>query len=97
MSDLNRIQKIPDPPSFSLMEPKHDQVHTRNTLINIINHDRTCPSEYSMSGSVDLQFSSKGLHLCNLNKRHLVLKLDELCLAMAIERSLTYSECVKRF
>ena len=88
MSDLNRIQKISDPPSFSPVEPNHDLLHTRNTLTNIINYDCTCPSEYSMSGSVDLQFSSKGLHLCNLNIRHLVPKLDELRLAMATERSL---------
>ena len=31
-----------------------------------------------------LQFSSKGLHLCNLNIRHIIPKLDELRLTMAI-------------
>ena len=31
-----------------------------------------------------LQFSTKGLHLCNLNIRHILPKLDELRLTMTI-------------
>ena len=38
-----------------------------------------------MAGSVDLQFSSKGLHSCNVNIRYLVPK-NELRLAMATQR-----------
>ena len=35
-------------------------------------------------GNLFLQFSSKGVHLCNLNIRHTIPKLDELRLTMAI-------------
>ena len=46
----------------------------------------TCLSDEMPSRTLDLQFSSKGLHFCNLNIRYLVPKLDELRLAMATER-----------
>ena len=35
--------------------------------------------------NLNLQFSSKGLHLCNLNIRHIIPKLDEFRLTMAID------------
>ena len=38
--------------------------------------------------NIELVFRSKGLHFCNLNIRHIVLKIDEFRITMAHEHCL---------
>ena len=48
-------------------------------------NDAACPPAAAPARCANLDFSSKGLHLCNLNVRHLVPKIDELRIVMATE------------
>ena len=47
--------------------------------------------------STEFIFKSKGLHIANLNVRHIVPKIDELRFVMAMIWGLTYSGLVKPF
>ena len=67
-------------PATSTKHPNNDML-----CVNLVSdkpYDRfvTPPSRNG-----NLKFSLKGLHLCNLNVRHLTPKLDEIRLAMAEE------------
>ena len=55
--------------------------------INSISCENDASSETGISIDTDLIFRSRGLHLCNLNIRHLVPKLDELRISM------THNQC----
>ena len=44
-------------------------------------------SETELDGSTELSFCTKGLHISNLNVRHLIPKLDELRITMAEDKS----------
>ena len=46
-------------------------------------NDSSCPSSETR---IDLNFLSKGLHLCNLNVRHLMPQIDELRIVMATDK-----------
>ena len=55
--------------------------------INSISCKNDASPETGISINTDLIFRSRGLHLCNLNIRHLVPKLDELRISM------THNQC----
>ena len=67
-------------------DPNHERLCNNNMPTNNRIDGPTCLSDEMPSRTLDLQFSSKGLHFYNLNIRYLVPKLDELRLAMATER-----------
>ena len=55
--------------------------------INSVKCTNDASPETGISNDTDLIFRSRGLHLCNLNIRHLVPKLDELRISM------THNQC----
>lgn len=67
-------------PAASTKHPNNDMVYVN--LVSDKPHDQFVTSS---SRNGNLTFSSKGLHLCNLNVRHLMPRLDELRLAMVGE------------
>ena len=67
-------------PATSTKHPNNDML-----CVNLVNDKPYDRFVTSPSRNGNLKSSSKGLHLCNLNVRHLTPKLDEIRLAMAEE------------
>ena len=44
--------------------------------------DATCMSQTS-SDFIEFDFSSKGLHICNLNVRHILPKIDDIRIVLS--------------
>ena len=72
-----------DHPSISSVETNCDTVLSKSNFVTLHSSETSCLVPESERKNVDLTFESKGLHLCNLNIRHQVPKLDELRLALA--------------
>ena len=74
--------KKPDSPGIPSTDTTQYVVnnHNKNTSTN----DPICLNATSPHAKIrELQFSSKGLHLCNLNIQHILPKLNELRVVMA--------------
>ena len=59
-----------------------DNTYDTNDLAN----DTTFPPTKSAENRINLHFSSKRLHFCNLNIKHLLPKLDELRIVMVSDK-----------
>lgn len=57
--------------------------NSASTATHLLSPQRSSPSE--SEAVADLTFHSKGLHIANLNVRHLFLKLDEIQIMLASE------------
>ena len=80
-NDTDKSKK-PDSPGIPSTDTTQYVVnnHNKNTSTN----DPICLNATSPHAKIrELQFSSKGLHLCNLNIQHILPKLNELRVVMA--------------
>ena len=81
---------LPDNPDESIAELNTDQSQgqscSNNSSLNI--PEPICISESNLNDNddyIDLKFRSKGLHIANLNDRHLMPKIDELRVTLSCE------------
>ena len=84
-SESDSTQENDDHPSISPVETNGDTVLSNSSFVTLHSSETSCPSPETEREIVDLTFASKGLHFGNLNIRHLVPKLNELCLALAAD------------
>ena len=80
-NDTDKSKK-PDSPGIPSTDTTQYVVNNRNK--NTSTNDPICLNATSPHAKIrELQFSSKGLHLCNLNIQHILPKLNELRVVMA--------------
>ena len=89
MDSVERTSSVIEAPphSDSFINPRLDALSQDSTDPNTesCTNDAACPPAAAPARCANLDFSFKGLHLCNLNVRHLVPKIDELRIVMATE------------
>ena len=76
---MNRFIELQNEDSISLEEFVPDiETNVSNDSVSDITNDSHDIDETESINAFVLNFSSKGLHSCNLNIRHIIPKLDEL-------------------
>ena len=84
MLSRETLAEMPNSVDISAKGSNIDSLNANSVPVNQYHHKTINICSEIHPRNLNLQFSSKGLHLCNLNIRHIVPKLDELRLTMAI-------------
>ena len=84
MQSRETLSEMPNSVDISANDSDIGSLNVNSVPVNQYHHETVniCPEIHPRN--LILQFSSKGLHLCNLNIRHIIPKLDELRITMAI-------------